>query len=335
LDPTDPRLEAFLRHEGLRLDPHLEYSCGIFADGALIASGSCYGSTIRCLAVSDRYRGLGLLNQIVGHLLEWQQGRGRLHVFVCTKPETADLLARLGFSEIARTAQGVVFLENRADGFARYLQALSAQRQPVPRVGAVVLHANPFTLGHQFLVEQACAENDWVHLFLLSETEGPIPFPVRKELVRQGTAHLRNLTLHDGGPYIISRDTFPSYFLADDIQVAAAHCQLDLTLFLRIAHALGIQCRYVGQEPNSAVTALYNRTMQTLLPAAGIRCRVLERRCWQGSPISASAVRRALGEGRPEDIRPWVPETTYRYFTSAAAASVLVRLQQTVKEQRP
>ena len=46
-----------------------------------------------------------------------------------------------------------------------------------------------------------------------------MPFGVRKQLVQAGTAHLKNVVLHDSGPYIISNATFPSYFLKDDAAV--------------------------------------------------------------------------------------------------------------------
>ena len=66
-----------LEQEGIRRDGNLDYTCGIFNDDwELAATGSCFGNTIRCLAVSGRHRGEGLLNQIVSHLVEVQLARG-------------------------------------------------------------------------------------------------------------------------------------------------------------------------------------------------------------------------------------------------------------------
>ena len=43
-----------------------------------------------------------------------------------------------------------------------------------------MMNANPFTLGHLHLVERAASENDTLHLFILSEEAGPIPFLIRR-----------------------------------------------------------------------------------------------------------------------------------------------------------
>lgn len=85
------------------------------------------------------------------------------------------------------------------------------------------MNANPFTLGHLYLTERASAENDTVHLFMVSEDASLIPFKVRRRLVTEGTSHLDNIIYHDSGPYIISSATFPSYFQKDMDSVIESH----------------------------------------------------------------------------------------------------------------
>lgn len=325
ISPRDVRaqrqVDSLLEQEGIRRDGHLDYTCGLFdEDGRLTATGSCYGNTIRCLAVDRERQGEGLLNQVVGHLLEVQAQRGNAHLFLYTKPQSARFFGDLGFYEIARAPDSLVFMENRRTGFSGYCAALEKGQGSA---AAVVMNANPFTLGHLHLVEQAAAENATVHLFVLSEEAGPIPAAVRRRLVREGTAHLPNVVCHDSGPYIISSATFPSYFLKDGDDVIRAHAELDLAVFGRIAACLGVTRRYVGEERASHVTALYNETMVRRLPELGIDCRVVPRLEAGGRPISASTVRQALHDGRPEDIRPLVPESTWRYFTSPEAAEII------------
>ena len=119
---------------------------------------------------------------------------------------------------------------------------------------------------------------------------------------------LGHLDVVPGGDYIISRATFPAYFLQGDPE--QARCDLELTLFgKRIAPALGITRRFVGQEPYSPVTARYNQRMQALLPQWGIRVEEIPR--LEG--ISASRVRQLLRQGRLAELQPLVPETTYAY----------------------
>ena len=130
------QLDALLEREGIRRDAHLDYTCGIFDDNwRLIATGSCFHNTIRCLAVSGEHQGEGLLNRMVTHLMEVQVERGNLHVFLYTKPGSAKFFGDLGFSEIARLDE-LVFMENRRDGFGTYLEHL--ERVPANRSAAVV-----------------------------------------------------------------------------------------------------------------------------------------------------------------------------------------------------
>jgi len=321
------QVDALLEQEGIRRDGNLDYTCGIFdEDWNLMATGSCFGNTLRCLAVDGSRQGEGLLAQVVSHLIEVQARRGNTHLFLYTRPQSAGFFENLGFYEIVRVDGCMVFMENRRQGFDRYCAALERREG---RSAAVVMNASPFTLGHLHLVERAAAENDTVHLFVLSEEAGPIPFAVRRRLVREGTAHLPGVICHDSGPYIISGATFPSYFLKDGDAVIRAHAALDLAVFGRIAPCLNIQRRYVGEEKASHVTALYNQEMVGRLPGLGIECRVVPRLEREGAPVSASTVRQAIRDGRLEDIRPLVPETTWRYFSSPEAAPVIEAIQNT------
>ena len=221
-------------------------------------------------------------------------------------------------------------MENRKDGFSSYLDRLAQSRVEAPKVAAIVMNANPFTLGHQYLVEKAAAENDLVHLFMVSEDASLFPYAVRKRLIQEGTRHLANLRYHDSGPYIISQATFPSYFQKDAEAVIASHANLDLAIFTKIAHRLGITARYVGEEPTSVVTGLYNRVMQQRLPEAGIQCIVVPRREEQGEVVSASTVRKAIQEGNWDLVREQVPATTWDFLQSEDARPILDRIR---KEQ--
>ena len=330
--PDDKRamaaIDALLEQEGIRRDRNLDYICAMYdEDYRVIATGSCFGCTLRCFAVSAAHQGEGLLNEIVTHLMEVQQERGNFRLFLYTKESTARFFGDLGFYEIARVDGTLVFMENRRDGFAGYLRALEKTRRE-GRSAALVMNANPFTLGHQYLVETAAGACDTLHLFLVSEDASLVPFGVRKKLVEAGVAHLPNVVCHDSGPYIISSATFPSYFLKDENAVIEGHARLDLAVFIKIARTLGITARYVGEEPASLVTGLYNQIMAQQLPEAGIDCVIIPRREAAGAPISASTVRGLLQEGRLEEIRPLVPESTYAYFASSEAQPVLERIRQ-------
>ena len=326
ISPGDDRsmaqVRALLEGENIALDGNLDYTCGLFDDNwELVATGSAFGPTLRCFAVDHTHQGEGLLNQILTHLVERQAEKGNFHLFLYTKPETVKFFTDLGFFEIARV-ENLSFLENRRNGFLRFCQALAKEQRPGVSA-AIVMNANPFTLGHLHLVERAAAENDTVHLFVLSEEASLFPFAVRKRLVAEGTAHLGNVILHESGPYIISAATFPSYFLKDEDRIIRTHAALDLALFSSIAGALNVTRRYVGEEPTSHVTSLYNDIMARELPARGVECVILPRFQIQGVPVSASTLRKALQAGDREAVRSLVPEPTWAYLTSPEAEPVL------------
>ena len=325
------RVDRLLEQEGIRRDANLDYTCGIYdEDLELIATGSCFGNTLRCLAVDSQHQGEGLMNQIVSHLSEVQYERGNYHQFLYTKISTAKFFGDLGFYEIARVDDRLVFMENKRTGFSDYLSSLERSRRSGSSA-AIVMNANPFTLGHLYLVETAAAAYDWVHVFVVSEDSSLFPFSVRKELVEKGTSQLENVICHESGPYIISNATFPSYFLRDKKDVIESHARLDARIFIRIAEALGISARYVGEEPTSLVTGIYNRVLSEELPKKGIDCIIVPRRTCMADgdhmAVSASSVREAIKSGDSELLKLMLPRTTLDYLESPEAEAVKEKIK--------
>ena len=325
---TMAKLQALLEKVDITLDEHLDYSCAVFdEEGAPIATGSAFGSTLRCFAVHPAHQGEGLLNEVITHLMEDRMAKGYYHLFVYTKPGSAKFFKDLGFSEIAEVPGFLSFLENRRNGFSGYLKELERTKRP-GQAAAVVMNANPFTLGHRWLIEQAARENDVLHLFLLSEDAGPIPAPVRHKLVRDGVADLPNVVIHETGEYLISSATFPGYFLKSEEKILRTQARLDTALFVRISQALDVTARYVGSEPRSVVTGIYNEVLSEALPAHGIQCRILPRKeLPDGRVISASAVRQAIHDDKLDTAVDMLPETTLAYFRSPEAAPVVAAIR--------
>lgn len=335
---ANSQIQKLLQEEGIRRDPNLDYTCGMYDDDMnIIATGSLFGNTLRCMAVSHLHQGEGLMNEIVTHLIETQFERGNTHLFLYTKCSTAKFFRDLGFSEIARVSDQLVFMENKKTGFSDYLKKLQKDQKEADcsktpeapkNIAALVMNANPFTNGHLYLVEKAAAENDILHLFMVSEDASLVPYSVRKQLIMEATSHLPNICYHDSGPYIISNATFPSYFQKDESSVITGHALLDLTIFQAIAKALHINRRYVGEEPTSQVTGIYNNIMAEELPKSDIECIIVPRLEFNGTPVSASTVRQAIHDGKIEDIIPLVPETTYNFFKSPKASEIIKRIQE-------
>ncbi len=322
------QVETFLHKEGILRDTHIDYTCGIYDEqDNLIATGSAFGNTLRCLAVSELYQGEGLMGQIMSHLMEYQALHGQTHIFLYTKPKMSALLQSMGFYTISMVEQKLVFMENRRCGFENFCKDLKSKMPNEKNVAAIVMNANPFTYGHLHLVEQAAKENDAVHLFVLSENYGPIPFNVRYQLVKEATANISNVYVHPSGPYMISTATFPSYFLKDKKNTIITQARLDVDIFCKISQILNIQKRYVGEEPFSTVTAMYNNVMAQMLPKFGIDFVIIPRKKYEEHQISASAVRLAIHNDKLNDIKSLVPPTTYEFFAGSQGIQICERLK--------
>lgn len=342
--------EALLKKEGIERDRNLEYSVGLFDDDYnIIATGSCFMNTLRCLAVDSAHRGEGLMNELLTYLLEYETAQGNTELFIYTKCDTAKFFADLGFYEILRVDGKVVFMENKRNGFPDYLKKLKEETEKqysalpinltnkldVPyssqydkkRIGGIVMNANPFTLGHKYLVEKASAACDVLHLFVVSEDISFVPFKDRMRLIRENTKHLPNIIYHETGSFMISTATFPSYFLKDDTLIIESQAKLDIKVFLRIAAELGITKRFVGTEPFSTVTSIYNNSMRDELESTAVEFIELPRLEHEGIPISASNVRKIIRDGNMEELKDLLPEATYNYLLSEKAENVIRKIK--------
>ena len=322
------KLEKFLNIQGIKLDKNLDYTVGIYKGNELIATGSFFKNTLRCLAVKSEYQGMGALNTVVSNLMNEQYERGFTHIFLYTKCNYLRLFNDLGFYEVARVDDLLEFMENKSNAVTNYSLELAKTSVKADRVASIVINANPFTLGHQHLIEEASSENDVVHVFVVSEEASVIPFSVRYELVRRGTKHLKNIVLHKTGDYIISNATFPSYFIKDEENVVLVHAKLDLEVYKKyIVPALGITSRYVGEEPYCKVTKKYNEVMKESLEKEGIICKTIPRFSINGKAVSASSIRQYIREDKVKEIKELVPDTTYDYFISKEAEGIIKKIK--------
>lgn len=331
---SNKKILKLLNQEGIKRDRNLDYTCAVYDSGYnIIGTGSCFGNTLRCLAISSEHRGEGLTNKIISHLIQYQFERGNFHLFIYTKYTIYHLFKNLGFYDIVRIKDQIVFMENKKTGFNDYLNALSKTKTNNSsnnnKIAAIVMNANPFTLGHQYLVEKASKENDLLHLFIISEDKSIVPFDIRKRLIIEGTKHLSNIIYHDSGPYIISSATFPSYFQKDEKDVIESHANIDIEIFLKISKALDINFRYIGEEPESLVTGIYNQLMEEKLPKNGIKCIIVPRiKNKNGNIISSSDVREAIKNDQFDKIKDMVPESTYKFFISKEGENIVKKIKQ-------
>ncbi len=304
---------AFLQSEGLSFESDVEYTATMLDDsGNIAATGSIAGNIFKCFAVSEQFRGEGLTATIATELFKYAHERNIPNLFLFTKPENEVLFAPVGFTVIAQ-AQKAILMESSKGAVERF--SASLPRVKGQSIGAVVANCNPFTLGHRHLIEYAAAHCDWLYLFILSQQGSEFSPETRFELAKQGTAHIPNITVCQTGNYMVSAATFPSYFLKKSDDTAVVQASLDLDLFGKyFAKPLNINKRFVGTEPLSPVTAVYNTQMHRILPEYGVQVVEIPRIESGGQPISASRVRDLLQKNETEQLKQLLPKTTLEYL---------------------
>ena len=304
--------ETLLQSAGLQPDDAWESTALIWDEGQLIASGSRQGNLLKCIAVDDRRQGEGLTATLLTQLRQDAFACGHSHLFLYTKPKNRTMFSSLFFYPIAETGD-VLLMENKKDGIQSFLNSL--QPEPGEMVGAAVMNCNPFTKGHRYLIETAAKECDRLYVFVLSEDKSEFSAKDRLEMVKLGTADLPNVTVLTTGPYLISSATFPTYFLKEREKAETIHCLLDIEVFCGYyVPKFGITRRYVGTEPLSQMTDQYNTALKAHLPNRGITLKEIPRLEQNGTPVSASAVRRHLQEKSYEILEQLLPKTTYEYL---------------------
>lgn len=314
------QVRYLLADSGLGMDSDISLVVEALVDNRLVGCAGLAENVIKCVAVDETFRGENLSARLLAEVENLALQRGHFHLFLCTRPCNEARFARSGFWPLARSGNNAVLMENTPQGIRRYCRQLESLRQPGTRIGSIVMNANPFTLGHRHLVEQAASACDWLHLFVVREDASFFPFRERLAMVNAGVAHLPNVTVHEGSRYLISRATFPAYFLKETGKVQQAWSEIDVRIFRDyIVPALGITHRFVGSEPFCDVTRQYNDTLHGVL-ADAVSVVELPRIKAVGSAISASEVRRLLKTQQFSRIREIVPDTTFAHLQAHYAA---------------
>ena len=315
-----------LSKNGLTYDTALECYIGVYMDGQLMGGAGYSGKIIQCVAIDESLRGLGVTNTLISELLRRIYENGHSNAMLFTKPGNQALFEGAGL-RLVESSDTAMLMETDPKAFANYLGSLSGAKES-GFSASIVMNCNPFTLGHQYLIEYAAGHCDTLHIFLVQEDKSVFPFRQRLELLQKGTSHLGNVRVHPGGSYIISSATFPTYFIKSADEAIKSQAELDLRIFARhIAEALNIKKRFVGEEPYCPVTSVYNQIMERTLPPMGIEVEIVPRKELDREAISASLVRELINKGRLEKTRGLLPDSTYDFLHSEEAAPIIERIK--------
>lgn len=332
---TDPSEKAkvveFLKGFELTFTGNIDYTMGLYDDGQLIGTGSLGGRVMRDIAISEKYQKKGLTRRIIRNLQGESYRRGVTGNQIFTKPKNVPVFEHMGFKCVAVAEPYAALLEKGTDTLEDYLgrvRSILGTGEGKNR-GAIVMNCNPFTLGHRSLVEYAHNNCDEVIIFAVQEDRSIFPFSDRFSLIKQGVRDMKGVEVISGGDFIISNATFPTYFIKGTDELAA-QTKLDATIFAtRIAPALNITVRFVGEEPTDKTTLAYNNAMREVFAQNGIELKEIPREQKGNQIVSASSVRRALADDDWETVYRMVPKTTLIYLKSPAGQEVIRRIKMT------
>ncbi|MEI7422483.1 MAG: [citrate (pro-3S)-lyase] ligase [Prolixibacteraceae bacterium] len=334
-NPFDVKLvREFLSVLGFEFDA-TEVECTMIVynlKGELVGTGSHQGRILKYVAVSPKYRDTTAFALIVTYLTE-KLLKIYKHTFVFTRPENSVRFCGLGFTEIASAPPLFTILEFGFESIKTYQDYLKTQIRPAvsDKIASIVVNCNPFTLGHQFLIEKAASENELVYLFVVEEDLSAFPFLVRWKLIEKGISHLKNVHMVRGGMYIVSGSIFPAYFLKNETisDVMQKQAELDVRIFANyVVPVLGIKKRYVGTEKYCATTAAYNQAMKNILPTFGVEViEVMRKVATPGSSklpifISASNIRQAIKADKLDEVEEFLPESTREFLYSDESLNI-------------
>jgi [citrate (pro-3S)-lyase] ligase len=312
LDGTDNEKEITAILDSLPLksgDIVLGYGAGIFAynpefDERPYKYGELFFDDEHCTENSHRLAAWGVFNTLKEH---------NFFTEYLEIPQPLNLL-RID-RDYGLFPEQLEHLEEYKVALAAFYERQFGDCEVPPKIGAIVMNCNPFTLGHRYLIEQCARKVDFLMVFIVREDKSFFPFEDRMKLVYKGTEDLQNVGLIESGNFIISTLTFREYFNKSKLQDEVIDSSNDVTLFAReIAPVAHISVRFAGSEPFDRVTRQYNDTLAGVLPRYGMAFEVIPRLELDGEAVSASRVRDLLMKNEYSKIKKLVPQTTYDYL---------------------
>ncbi|MBP5521950.1 MAG: triphosphoribosyl-dephospho-CoA synthase [Bacteroidales bacterium] len=309
------RVQDFLERNGLRMEALDHYYTIQGADGKILAGAGLAGDIIKCVAVDSAERASGLTVPLISRVVSEAASRGLTALKVFTKPEYEQVFESLGFHTIA-SAPLAVLMEN-GRGLEEYCERLRSFRT-YGSCGLVVINANPFTLGHKYLLDTAAARVDRLFVIPVGEEGQQFSYDERRRMISKAAPG--GAEVLDASSYQISAATFPNYFIKEWSEISETQIRLDLDLFGRhIAPALRVLVRFIGSEPEDTLTARYNALMSKILPQYGVSVMEIPRLETDGAPVSASRVRSALNGGSLSSAAALTPSSSHPFLLSQLA----------------
>jgi len=314
----------FLEQHNLDYEYDITYSIVVKYEKEIVATASLANNVMKCFAVKKEYSGQNITGLMYKHLIQVLEERNVYHFFVFTTPENEQVFTSFNMKRIVKT-MNTVLLEG-GDTITNVLTNLKEEFSVSnDRKGCVIINANPLTFGHLYLIEQGAKNHKEFLVFVVSEDLSSFTFEDRFEIIKSATKHLDNVKVLPTLSYLVSKVTFPRYFLKEDILIQDEQTLVDVLVYKDFFKKIfNIETRYVGTEPFSVTTNKYNEVLKNYL---GPSLKIIERLELKGKAISASQVRKYIKDNRIEELKDLVPEATYNYLLSKKGQVVIDLIQ--------
>lgn len=308
------KIEKLLCEENLKNDFIEEYAIILSDEDELIAVIGRYLNNLRCLVIKKEYRNYNLANILIDFMIKRIYKNHFKEIFVFTKPINFKIFQNLGFRIIYNNDE-FGFLTNRFDLLNKYLKYLLNEKEDKENSSVIVMNANPFTKGHEYLIKKACENSSFVYVIMVSEEASLFTYKERLDMIKLAIQKFSNVKILEGSNYLVSKNVFPSYFLPSKEEVVKQQIILDSFIFVNyIVPALNIKKRFVGEEPFSITTNLYNQIMTEVFKTKEIELIIIPRKKYQDKSISATQVRKLFIQGNFEEISQLVPTSSLNYL---------------------
>lgn len=308
LESEKQQTEQFLKKFDLKYEKDIIHTLNCVEDKKIIATISCSKNVIKCMAIDDAYQGLNIASTLISKMIQYIYHLGSESIFVFTKPVNKDIFLSMGFTQIVET-EHTCLLEMYSDINEVLDYVKEKYNLKKSAYAAIVMNCNPMTNGHLYLIEKCSNENENVIVFVVEEDKSYFKFEERFSVVKKECEKFSNVVVVPGTQYIISSATFPTYFYKDEINTDVESIYVDLEIFKKyFMPKFNITKRYVGTEPYDKLTNSYNDLMKKCIDDLV----VVERKKFNDEYISASKVRKLIMENNIEEIRNFVPCSTYK-----------------------
>ncbi len=302
-------VKEFLDKFSLKYKDTVDYTVYIEENGQIVGTVSLANNVIMLLAVDKKMQGENLAVTLINHAITKLREDKIYGYKVFTKCDYAPLFENMGFRTLVKT-ENFVALEGGECNIQKSVDAIvtkvSMELGGIESdTASIVINGNPFTEGHLQLCEYALKKHKRLILFVLEEDVSEFSFKERFSLAFLATRpYFDRISVVPSTEYIVSKSTFPDYFLKNADKSTEAYAEYDALIFKNyFMQKLGICKRYFGSEKTEYMQ-IYNDVMHRVL---GEQMEVVDRFLIDGEEISAKTFRQLIKENQIEKALQLIP----------------------------